>query len=508
MKFTAELVHKCSRQLSSCCSNIINSQVRSCHTQAAPTIPPCSFTPPPYKGPSLDEMKEARKTRLTPALFTFYEEPLIIHTGHQQYLYDDDNKRYLDLFGGIVTVSVGHCHPKVVEKMQRQAGRLWHTSNIYLNPTIHDYSKALTDTLPGDLKVAYIVNSGSEANDLALLMARLHTQRFDVVTMRNSYHGASPYTMGLTGSGKSKFPLANGFGVTHTMNPDPYRGPWGGYRDSPVQSLRAGEATLEEGGTVCSSSRKYLQQFQETLDYCVPQGKPAAFFAESIQGVGATVQYPLGFIKMAFEMVRDRGGLCVSDEVQTGFGRTGEHFWGFEGHGVIPDIVTMAKGMGNGYPLAAVVTTPTIAQTMAKAFHFNTYGGNALGSAVGLAVLETMLEDNVQEVSRDVGTKFILGFGKLRDEFDSIGDVRGKGLMIGVEMVESQGCHTPMSLARFSAIWENCRIMGILLGKGGFHGNVFRIKPPMCINQADVTFALEVFRVALTTDRELHCKQQ
>ncbi|KAA0192042.1 hypothetical protein HAZT_HAZT001917 [Hyalella azteca] len=248
-------------------------------------------------------------------------------------------------------------------------------------------------------------------------------------------------------------------------NPDPYRGLWGGYRDSPVQSVRAGEGKVLDDGVTCTSSSKYLVQLQELLDYSVPQGKPAAFFAESIQ-------YPLGYLKKAFELIRDRGGLCVSDEVQTGFGRTGEHFWGFEGHGVVPDIVTMAKGIGNGYPLAAVVTTPEIASTLSKALHFNTYGGNALGSAVGLAVLKTMLEENVQKRSHEVGTKFLLELGKLRDEFGSVGDVRGKGLMIGMELVENQSTHEPMNPKRFMEILEHCRDMGLLLGKGGFHGNV------------------------------------
>lgn len=471
-------------------------------SSSTPTMPSCDYTPPPYQGPPLAEVLEARQNNLTPALFASYSPPLLLHAGHRQYLFDHTGKRYLDLFAGIVTVSVGHCHPTVVEAVKQQLGQLWHTSNIYLHPTIHQYSKMLTDTMPGNLKNVYFVNSGSEANDLALLMARIHTGRFDVVSFRNSYHGGSPYSMGLTGAGRTKFPFANGFGIHHVMNPDPYRGLWGGHRDSPVQSLRASESTLEEGGTVCSSTRKYIGQLQELLDFCVPQGKPAAFFAESIQGVGATVQYPLGYLKQAFDMVRDRGGLCVADEVQTGFGRTGDHFWGFEGHGVMPDIVTLAKGIGNGYPLAAVVTTPEVAQSMTKAFHFNTYGGNALGSAVGMAVLKTILEENVQKVSKEVGSSFLQGLAKLRDEFDSIGDVRGKGLMIGVEMVESQACHTPMGAERLNRIWEACKDMGVLLGKAGhYSSHVFRIKPPMCLTHQDVQYALDVIRIALTADK-------
>jgi len=481
--------------------------LKTCHRHAAtaPSLPPCDMQPPPYEGPPFEEVMKSRKTTQAPSLVKFYDTPLLLHAGHRQYLWDHTGRRYLDYFGGIVTVSVGHCHPTVVEATTAQMKKLWHTSCIYMNPSCAEYAKALTDTLPGDLKVVFFTNSGSESNDLALLMCRLYTGQFDAVSFRNSYHGASPYTMGLTGLSVSKFPLANGFGCHHAMNPDPYRGLWGGHRDSPVQSLRADEATLTEG--VCSSAGHYLRQLQELLNYCVAKGKPAAFFAESIQGVGACVQYPLGYLKGAYEMIRDRGGLCVADEVQTGFGRTGEHFWGFEGHGVIPDIVTMAKGIGNGYPLGAVVTTPEVAEVVTRGFHFNTFGGNALGAAVGHAVLKTMKEENVQKVSKDMGTKLLVELGKLRDVFDTLGDVRGKGLMIGVELVESQGCHTPMSPNRFSAIWEHCREMGLLLGKGGVqYGNVFRIKPPMVITDEDVNFSLEVLKTALEADRKAHAQ--
>lgn len=195
-------------------------------------------------------------------------------------------------------------------------------------------------------------------------------------------------------------------------------------------------------------------------------------FAESIQGVGGTVQFPKGFIKKAAELVRSNGGVFISDEVQTGFGRTGEHFWGFEGHGIVPDIVTMAKGIGNGFPLAAVVTTPKIAACLGDALHFNTFGGNPMASAVGLAVLEVIEEEKLQKNSLVVGTHFLNALEKLMDKHDVIGDVRGKGLMIGVELVEDRNTRQPMAPANFSEIWEDCREMGVLIGKGGIHGNV------------------------------------
>lgn len=455
-------------------------------------MPPCDYQPPPYKGPEYQEVQKFRGDLLNPALVTHFSDPLLIHAGHMQWLYDHTGRRYLDLFGGIVTVSLGHCHPKVTAAATEQMNKLWHTTNIYLHPKIHEYAERLTSTLPGNLKVVYFVNSGSEANDMAMMMARLYTGNFDIVTLRNSYHGASPYTVGLTAHGSWKYNFANGFGIHHAMNPDPYQGLWGGFRDSPVQSVRANESEVTDG--VCSSVDKYLEQLKEVLLYSTPKGKIAAFFAESIQGVGGTVQFPLGYLKKAFELVRASGGICISDEVQSGFGRTGEHFWGFEGHGVTPDIVTMAKGIGNGFPLAAVVTTPEIAQTMSHALHFNTYGGNPIASAVGISVLEELEKEKIQERCQDVGTYFLQGLAKLRDEISIIGDVRGKGLMIGVEMVKDANTREPLSPQTMMQLWDMCKDRGIILGRGGYHGNVFRVKPPMCITRADVDFSLKVLQ--------------
>jgi len=413
-----------------------------------------------------------------------------------QWLWDDQGQRYLDLFGGIVTVSVGHCHPRVNAALKAQVDTLWHTTSIYMHPKIHEYAEKLTATLPEPLKCVYFVNSGSEANDMAMMMAREYTGNFDMLSFRNSYHGASPYTNGLTAHGNWKYGFANSFGTHHVMNPDPYKGLWGGAhcRDSPVQAQRQCQC----GNGLCAAGPKYLDQMDEVFKYSLPKGgKLAGFFAESIQGVGGAVQYPKGYLSAAFDKVRAHGGLCISDEVQTGFGRTGEHFWGFQGHGVVPDIVTMAKGIGNGFPLAAVVTTKEIGATMARSLTFNTYGGNPLASAVGMAVLDTIEEDGCQEISADVGTYLLKGLAELRDEFEIIGDVRGKGLMIAIEMVEDKATKTPLAADRMGQIWESAKDMKVLLGKGGLVGNIFRIKPPMCISRQDADFALEVFREAV-----------
>lgn len=458
-------------------------------------MPPCDFKPKPYEGPSFEEAMRIRKQNLTPALLTFYRNPVMIDQGHMQWLFDHTGRRYLDLFAGIVTVSVGHCHPKVLEATTNQMQKLWHTTNIYLHPRIHEYAERLVSTLPGNLKVAYFTNSGSEANDLAVLMSRLYTGSYEVISLRNAYHGASPYLMGLTALSSWRYNVADGFGMHQTMNPDVYRGPWGGRncRDCVVPGTRSCDCA--EGH--CQASDLYAEQLADVLKHSGSKNKLAAFFAEPIQGVGGGVQLPKGYLKKAYQTVRQWGGLCVSDEVQTGFGRTGEHMWGFQAHDVIPDIVTMAKGIANGFPMGAVITTPEIANTLGAALHFNTYGGNPMSCATASAVLDVIEEDKIQQNCNEVGPYFLKELAKLQAEFEVVGDVRGKGLMISVEMVKDKESKDPLAADEMTDIWENMKDLGVLVGKGGLYGTCFRIKPPMCITEADVDFAVSVFRKSL-----------
>ncbi|XP_058128430.1 alanine--glyoxylate aminotransferase 2, mitochondrial [Anopheles ziemanni] len=463
------------------------------HPLDSPELPKMHLEPPVYKGKSYDHISNLRKQYLTPNVTSYYKKPLLIHKGNMQWLFDHEGKRYLDMFGGIVTVSVGHCHPKVNAALEDQLRTLWHTTNIYMHPKIHEYAEKLVARLPRDLKNVYFVNSGSEANDLAMMMARLYTGNNDIISFRNAYHGASPYTMGLTAHSTWRYPLPGvNSGIHHAMNPDPYTGIWGGQhcRDSPVQTTRNCDC-LESDGK-CKASVMYYDQLEQIFKYSVPRGKVAAMFAESIQGVGGSVQYPQGYIKRAAELVRANGGLFVADEVQTGFGRTGEHFWGFEGHDVVPDIVTMAKGIGNGFPMGAVITSRKVAEVLSQALHFNTYGGNPLASAVGMAVLDVIDEEGLQKNSLEIGTYMLKGLERLRDKHDVIGDVRGKGLMIGVELVADKESRQHLSAPHFVDIWEMCKDMGVLFGRGGLNANVLRIKPPMCINRTDADYALAV----------------
>ncbi|MBI2814982.1 MAG: aminotransferase class III-fold pyridoxal phosphate-dependent enzyme [Opitutae bacterium] len=438
-------------------------------------LPPTSHQPAKYAGPALDQVLAQRKQFLNPGLFLYYKQPIMIVEGKMQYVWDSTGKRYLDGLGGIVTVSVGHCHPHVLKAINAQNQVLQHSTTIYLNPNIGAFAEKLASKMPGDLKVCYFVNSGSEANDLALLMARLSTGNYDVIALRNAYHGGNAAGMGVTAHSNWKFNTPHSFGVHHAVAPYPYRGHFG--YDDP------------------DAGRKYAEDVKQVIDYTTP-GKVAAFIAESIQGVGGFVEFPQGYLQHTYEHVRAAGGVCIADEVQTGFGRTGTHYWGFETQGVIPDIVTMAKGIGNGAPLAAVVTTPKIAAVMAQKVHFNTFGGNPVVSAIGQAVLEVIDNEKTQANCLELGNHILAGLNKLKAKHKIIGDVRGRGLMLGIEFVKDRATKEPHKEGCAQAV-ENARELGLLLGKGGLWGQTIRFAPPMNITQADADFLLAVLDEAI-----------
>ena len=435
-----------------------------------PALPPFNHQPQKYSGPSAAEVLAKRKQFMNPGIFLYYKNPIMLVEGKMQYVWDETGKRYLDGLGGIVTISVGHCHPHVVAAANKQNEIMQHSTTIYLQPNVTAFAEKLASKMPGELKVCYFVNSGSEANDLALLMARASTANYDVIALRNAYHGGNASGMAVTAHSTWKYNVPHSFGVHHAIAPYPYRGPYG-YDDA-------------------DAGKKYADDVKSLIDYATP-GKVAAFIAESIQGVGGFVEFPQGYLKHAYEHVRAAGGVCIADEVQTGFGRTGTHFWGFETQGVIPDIVTMAKGMGNGCPLAAVVTTAKIAQSLVGKVHFNTFGGNPVVTAMGKAVLEVIEKENLQANSLTMGNHIIAGLEKLKAKHKIIGDVRGKGLMIGIEMVKDRATKAPAS-AECAQVVETAKDMGLLIGKGGLWGQTFRFAPPMCITQADADFLLEV----------------
>ena len=441
----------------------------------APQLPATDHVPRPYTGPSKDEIIAMRRQFTNPAIFTLYKEPLLIVEGHMQYLYDETGRRYLDMFAGIVTVSVGHCHPRVTRAMQEQSATLQHTTTIYLHPNFPILAKKLAAKMPKGLDVTYFTNSGSEANDLAVTMARLFTGHADVIAVRNGYHGGSPSGQGLTSLSTWKFPVGGDGRVHHAVNPDPYRSP---FKGSPEE--------------IASASAR---EIRELIRFSTP-GKVAAFIAEPLQGVGGATHGAPNYLREVYAIIREHGGLCIADEVQTGFGRTGEHYWGFENFGVVPDFVTMAKGIGNGAPLGAVTTRMDIARTLTQRLHFNTFGGNPVSMAAGIAVLDVIDEEGIQERARVLGARLKGGLQRLQRSHALIGDVRGMGLMLGVELVRNRATKEPAK-AETVEVLEAAREMGMLIGKGGIDGNVLRIKPPMCITAEDVDFAIEAFDVIL-----------
>jgi alanine-glyoxylate transaminase/(R)-3-amino-2-methylpropionate-pyruvate transaminase len=443
---------------------------------ARPVMPPHDHKPRPYTGPSRQEVLAMRQQYCNPAIFTLYQDPLMIVEGHMQYLYDETGRRYLDLFAGIVTVSCGHSHPKVVARMKDQLDLITHTTTIYLHPNFPALAKKLASKMPEGLDVTYFTNSGSEANDLAIMIARLYTGSNDIIAVRNSYHGNSPTAMAATSHHTWKYPTQLNSGIHHAICPDPYRSPFSG---TPEQ--------------VASQAADDVRQL---IRYSTP-GRVAGFIAEPIQGVGGATHGASNYLKEAYAVIREHGGLCIADEVQTGFGRTGDHYWGFQSFGVVPDIVTMAKGIGNGAPLAAVTTRRDIASVLTQRVHFNTFGGNPVSMAAGLAVLDVIDEDGLQQNSKVVGGRFKQGLKELQTRHRLIGDVRGMGLMLGAELVRDRGTKEPAKEETLQ-ILEIAREHGVLLGKGGLDGNVLRIKPPMCLTAQDVDFALEVLDVALS----------
>lgn len=431
-------------------------------------LPMSPHKPAPYSGPSRDEVLALRKQYLTPGLLTYYQQPLMVVEGHMQYVWDETGKQYLDAFAGIVTVSVGHCHPKVIEKVKEQVGKLQHATTIYLHPTIGLLGKKLAEHMPAgsNLTVSYFTNSGSEANEIAVLSSREFTGNSQVISLRNGYHGGTQATMGLTAHGTWKFKTAPSINIKNATPGYCYRCPLG--LEYPSCDIK------------CAHDLEDLIRYETC-------GEVACFIGEPIQGVGGTVTPPPEYFKVVYDIVRKHGGLCIADEVQTGFGRTGTHFWGFENWGVTPDLVTMAKGIGNGVPLAACVTRPEIAAMMKNRVHFNTFGGNPISVTQGLATLEVIDAENIQANARTVGSHLKSRLEELQDRHPLIGEVRGMGLMLGVELVRDRNTKEPAS-AETVRLLELAKERGLLIGKGGLAGNVLRIKPPMCLTKTDADF--------------------
>lgn len=392
--------------------------------------------------------------------FVPFKDPLVFTKGSMQYLWDSEGKKYTDLLGMNVCVSVGHSHPTVVKAAMEQAQALTHCTTMFYHPVPAHFAEELAATMPkGQDWVVHFTNSGSEAIDLAMVMARTFTGNLDLLALRTAYHGPTSAAQSLTGIAAFRHPGMPG-NVAFVAEPNQYRGVFG------------------------PGAEPYLDDIERVISTATT-GKVAGIFVESVQGYGGIVEMPPGYMSGAAERVRAAGGLYIADEVQSGFGRTGDHMWGFEADGVVPDIVVMAKGIGNGFPLGAVVARKAIGDAMADKFMFHTYGANPTSCAAGRAVLQVIREEKTQANARHVGGALLARLKDLQQKHRAIGDVRGRGLMLAIEMVKDRKSKEP-DAAITAAVFEKCREQGLILSKSGPHRSVLRMVPPMCLALSDV----------------------
>ncbi|MCG3159570.1 MAG: Acetylornithine/succinyldiaminopimelate aminotransferase [Acidobacteria bacterium] len=427
-------------------------------------IPDDRFPPQP---PNRTETLAARRQRIGKNLSVAYREPVKIVRGWMQYLFDENGRKYLDAYNNVP--HVGHCHPRVTQAAQEQMATL-NTNTRYLHDGINQYAEALCATLPDPLSVCFFVNSASEANELALRLARAHTRRRDMIVLEAAYHG---HTTALIDISPYKHDGPGGAGApgwVHTAPiPDVYRGRY--KRDDP----QAGE--------------KYARHIAEVIERLRETGAGlAGFIAESCPSVGGQIFFPDGYLAAVYQHVREAGGVCIADEVQTGYGRIGTRFYAFESQGVTPDIVVLGKPIGNGHPIGAVITTPEIAASFDNGMEFfSTFGGSTVSCAIGLATLQVTLEENLQSRALRVGNRLLDGLRPLMDRYAIVGDVRGSGLFLGVELVRDRKTLEPAG-EEASFISNRFREHGILLGTDGPFHNVIKIRPPMPFSETDADF--------------------
>jgi len=392
-----------------------------------------------------DSILEARRQLLGRNLSIAYEKPLNIVRGEMQYLYDDEGRRYLDAYNNVA--HVGHCHPKVVAAGQQQMALL-NTNTRYLSDLINQYAERLTATLPDTLRVCYFVNSGSEANELALRLARSHTRARDLIVLEHAYHGNTTTLIDIS---PYKHDGPGGSGPPEWVHKAPL-----------PSSIDDAQAVVEIAGKLDS--------------------RLCGFIAESMPSVAGQIVLPEGYLQDVYDAVRAAGGVCIADEVQTGYGRIGTHFWGFEKYGVVPDIVVLGKPIGNGHPIGAVITTPSIAKSFNNGMEFfSTFGGNNVSCAIGLTVLEVVQDEKLQSHALEAGERLLKGLRDLQQRHEIMRDVRGSGLFIGVELVQDG---SPATL-EVNRIVNRMREEGILIGADGPFHNVLKIRPPMPFSNDD-----------------------
>jgi 4-aminobutyrate aminotransferase-like enzyme len=403
---------------------------------------------------------EKHRRYLFPCATTYYEQPLTLVRGEGMHVWDDAGRKYLDCFGGVLTVSVGHCHPEVTDAIVRQVQTLVHTSTLYANPPLSDLAEALAQILPGDLDRLFLTNSGTEADETAVLLARVHTGVQEVIVLRYGYSGRS--MMAMAASGQAPWKQAGNPipGFVHAVAPYCYRCPL--------------KLTYPSCEVACA---KDVEEVIQTAT----SGRVAGILAEVIIGSGGFIVPPKEYFQIVADIVRRAGGLFIADEVQTGWGRTGKMF-GVEHYGVVPDVMTFAKGMANGSPIGCTATTDAIASAL-KPLSFSTFGGNPVTSAAALATLRVIQKQKLADNARVLGDRLHAGLRGLQRRHPVIGDVRGLGLMQACELVRKDKSPDAKSTA---LVLEGTRRRGVLIGKGGLWGNVLRLAPPLTVSEPQI----------------------
>lgn len=424
--------------------------------------------------PTAAETAAVRAKHLLPLPGPMFKTPVQIVSGRMQFLYDERGKEYLDAFAGVATVSIGHSHPHFVAKLKTQIDSLQHNPPLYLHPAVGAFSKRLADkakTVNPDMDVAFFTNSGSEANELAVFLAKAYTGRHEFVAVQRSYHGRTQMTVALTGQHNWRNLQPFPPGVSFAPTDYAYR-----FDGTPEQSTRAALQGLEQ--TILTGSG----------------GKIAGFFAETIMGVGGLITPGPAYFKGAAELTRKYGGLFICDEVQAGVGRTGAHYFGIKHWDAKPDILVMAKGLGNGYPIGAVITTPEIASAIRGKLHYNTFGGGPMAMAAADAVMDVVEREDLAGNAGKIGGRLLSSLAKIKDP--RVGQVRGMGLMIGVELVKDPKTKAPAPELTVDVV-ESMKDQGVLVGRGGLEGNTLRIQPPLCLTAGDADRVCGAFTQAL-----------
>ena len=421
------------------------------------------------------EILLAQKEFLFPAVFHYFKEPVVVTRAKDQHVWDADGNEYLDFFGGIVTVSVGHCNDTVNRKVHEQMDKLEHVSTVFLNEPQVALAQKLAQIAPAPLKKSFFTNSGTEANETAILAARCYTGSTEIIALRHSYHGRSAGMMGLTGQSTWKLGPPQP-GVVHAVNAYCYRCPF--------------------GLTYPSCEVKCAQDMEQVIRTST-SGRVAALIAEPIQGVGGFITPPKEYFKIVTDIVRNYGGLFIADEVQTAWGRTGSKWFGIEHWGVQPDIVTSAKGLGNGMPIGVTIARADVADAM-KGVTISTFGGNPVvdhsGKGCDRLHRRAKLLANTEEIGAYLKGKLL----ELQEKHSIIGEVRGMGLLLAVELVDDRVTKVPATAATLR-LMEAARENRIMVGRGGLYGNVLRLSPPMNIGRADVDEFAKRLDASLTT---------